>query len=99
MAGCRIVNQSVADAVAKLETLSGSYKTAGEEFVSAIKTAIADMEGATKDAILQLVDTQINDYVAVQLPSFIKGMSDLLEGNRSNFESVDQQIASSISGG
>ena len=98
MAGCRIVNQSVVDAISKLETLSGNYKSSGEEFVGALKSAIADMEGETKDAILKLIETQVNDYVAVQLPNYIKGMSELLEGNRSNFETVDQQIASSISG-
>lgn len=98
MAGCRIVNQSVVDAVEKILTISESYKNAGEEFVKNLNSAIAEMEGDAKDALKKFVDGDVNDYVATQLPTAVKGMSELLEANRSNFESVDKQIADSISG-
>ncbi len=98
MAGCRIVNQNVTDAVTKITTLSQSYKTAGEEFVKNLNSAIAEMEGEAKDALKTFIDGDVNTYVVTDLPGAIKGMSDLLEANRSNFESVDKQIANSISG-
>jgi hypothetical protein len=40
----------------------------------------------------------VNQFVAIDLPAAIDGMSKLLEGNRENFEKVDQQIADSIKG-
>jgi len=99
MAGCRIVNASVATAVQTIADISNKYQTAGENFVKDLNSAIADMEGAAKDAFKQFIDGDVNQFVAIDLPAAVKGMSDLLEGNRDNFEKVDAQIASSISGG
>lgn len=98
MAGCKIINQSVVDAVSTIATISGSYKTAGEEFVKALNSAIAEMEGETKDALKKFIDNDVNNFVAVDLPDAVKGMSDLLEANRKNFEDADKQIADNISG-
>lgn len=99
MAGCRIVNASVAEAVQKIEGLSGNYREAGENFVKDLNAAIAEMEGAAKDALKAFIDKDVNQFVAVDLPAAVDGMSKLLEGNRDNFEKVDAQIAESISGG
>lgn len=96
MAACRIVNQKVLDSVDAIKTISDSYRTAGEEFVKALNDAIAEMEGETKDALKKFIDTDVNTFVAIDLPNAIKGMSELLEANRSNFETVDRQIADSI---
>ena len=98
MAGCRIVNASVIAAVEAIEASADNYKTAGEEFIAAIKRAIADMEGAAKDALLNFIETDVNSFVATDLPAAVKGMSELLEANRSNFVEVDSQLADSISG-
>ena len=98
MAGCRIVNQSVADAVAEISRLATEYETAGENFVQDLYSAIADMEGDAKDAIKKFIDTDVKNFVATDLPAALRGMSDLLEANRSNFEEVDKKIADSISG-
>jgi len=57
------------------------------------------MEGAAKDAFKTLIDGDINNFVATDLPGAIEGMASLLEANRDNFEKVDQQIADNISGG
>lgn len=98
MAGCRIVNAQVVSAVDAISTCSTDYKTAGENFVTEFNSAINEMEGAAKDALKALIDGDVKTFVETDLPTAVKGMSDLLEGNRSNFESVDSQLASSISG-
>lgn len=98
MAGCRIVNQSVIDAVESIRRISDSYKSAGEDFVQALNGAIAEMEGETKDALKNLIDKDVNTFVANDLPEALQGMAELLEANRTNFVDVDKQIADNISG-
>ncbi|WP_295092932.1 hypothetical protein [Ruminococcus sp.] len=99
MAGCRIVNDAVKTAVEELAGYSKEYKTAGEDFVRDFRAAIAEMEGASKDALLEFFDNQTAQLVTDSIPSAVEGMSQLLEANRSNFESVDLKIAESISSG
>ncbi|MDR0514420.1 MAG: hypothetical protein LBG81_04580 [Coriobacteriaceae bacterium] len=99
MAGCRIVNQNVSNAVDTIKGISDSYRTAGENFVSDLNAAISEMEGNTKDALKAFIDNDINAFVSEQLPGAIAGMSELLEGNRSNFEKTDSDLAASIGGG
>lgn len=97
MAGCRIVNQKVIEAVSKIKQISDSYKSAGEDFVQALNNAIAEMEGETKDALKNFIDKDVNDFVATNLPAALQGMAELLEANRTNFVDVDKQIADNIS--
>ncbi|OPX42024.1 hypothetical protein CLHUN_40830 [Ruminiclostridium hungatei] len=99
MAGCRIVNAGMVTAVSTIADISGKYKSAGEAFIKDLNDAINEMEGAAKDALKNFIDTDVNQFVAVDLPTAVDGMSKLLEGNRDNFEKVDAQIAQSISGG
>ena len=99
MADCRIVNAGAITARDEILEISKSYKSGGEEFVDAITAAIASMEGDAKDALQKFFTTTVKEFVAEQLPEAIDGMSQLLEGNRSNFEEVDRQLAESISGG
>lgn len=98
MAGCRIVNAQVVTAVEAITKCSVDYKTAGENFVTDFNSAIAEMEGAAKDALKTLIDGDVKNFVETDLPTAVDGMSQLLEGNRDNFEKVDQQLADSISG-
>lgn len=98
MAGCRIVNQGVETARDEIKRIAGEYQTAGEEFIKDFNNAIAEMEGETKDALKHLIDTDVNTFVATDLPEAVKGMAELLEANRTNFIDVDKQIADSISG-
>lgn len=99
MADCRIVNANAVNAVGEIKTISDSYKSNGQDFVDAIKNAIAPMEGEAKDALDKFFSSVVHDFVVEQLPSAIEGMSNLLEQNRQNFEDVDKQLAESISGG
>lgn len=102
MADCKIVNESVKTAVENMNSLAEKYAEAGTTFETAFKAAIADMEGDVKDAMLELFDNSYKTYVTDLengLPAMIKGLAALLEGNRSNFETVDTQIADSIRNG
>lgn len=98
MAGCRIVNAGVEAAVKDILSCSQNYRKAGEELVAELKNAISEMEGETKDSLLSYIEKDVNTFVATDLPDAVKGMSELLEVNRTNFEKVDKQISDSISG-
>lgn len=99
MAGCRIVNEGVSSAVEAINGYATSYRTAGETLITSLSSAIADMEGAAKDAFQNLIDKDIQEFAETSLPGAIESMASLLEANRENFEKVDQQIADNISGG
>lgn len=98
MAGCKIVNQSVVEAVNEIREIYDSYKNAGEEFIKDLNNAIAEMEGETKDALKKFIDTDVNTFVAIDLPDAVNAMAELLELNRTNFVDVDKSIADSING-
>lgn len=98
MAGCRIVNSAMTESVNKINQISANYKTLGENFIQDLNSAIAEMEGETKDALKHFIDTDVKDFVETGLPEAVSGMGQLLEANRSNFEDIDRQIAASISG-
>lgn len=61
MAGCRIVNEGVSSAVEAINGYATSYRTAGETLITSLSSAIADMEGAAKDAFKTLIDGDINN--------------------------------------
>ena len=82
----------------QLTGIAQSYKTAGDKLMEQLNAAIAAMEGETKDALQTFFNNTVAPFVTTDLPNAINGMSVLLEANRSNFESVDLQIAQSISG-
>lgn len=107
MADCKIVNESVKTAIeniggstqGSLTGIAKSYKDAGDAFIEALKAAISEMEGETKDALQTFFTTDVQTFVTESLPNAINSMSVLLEANRQNFEDVDKKIAESISGG
>lgn len=107
MADCKIVNESVNAAIeniggknqGELTGIAKQYKEAGDAFIEALNTAIAPMEGETKDALQKFFTNDVQPFVTADLPNAINGMSVLLEANRKNFEDLDKQIAESISGG
>lgn len=102
MADCKIVNEKVAAAVTAIEGLAKEYSQAGTEFETAFMNAIADMEGDSKDAMVELFNKSYKEFVTSMesgLPAMINGLASLLEGNRENFEKVDDQIAQSIRNG
>ncbi len=99
MAACRVENAKMVSAVEEIASIAGDLNSAGSEFIKAFNSAIADMQGASKDALSEFIQTKVQKFVEDDIGTAVKGISDLLEGNRSNFEQVDQQLASSISGG
>lgn len=103
MADCRIVNEKVTEAVDSiLNTMVQKYVDAGTTFEAEFNNAIADMEGETKDALVELYKNSYQAFLTSEdegIPSMIKSLGNLLEENRKQFESVDSQIASSIRDG
>lgn len=102
MADCRIVNAALKSSVANIASIATEFANAGTTFETAFKAAIDPMEGEAKDAMLELFDSKYKEFVTSMeagLPGLVKGMSDLLEANRKNFEDVDNQIAASIRDG
>ena len=99
MAACRIVNAALESAVTEIKDCSTQYTNAATDFITEFKNAIAEMEGASKDALLDFFTTKVEPFISEDLPSAISGMSYLLEANRSNFADIDQQIADSITNG
>ena len=101
MADCTIKNAALEDAVKSINEIKNKYKTEGETFVTAFHNAIAEMQGESKDALLEMFDKNYKDFVQSEeagLSGMIGGLASLLEGNRSNFETVDAKIAASIRG-
>jgi len=99
MAGCRIVNAGVEAAVQAIEASSTQFKSAGENFISDLNSAISEMEGETKDALKKFIDGDVNDFVAEGLPDALTGMANLLEQNRTQFVETDFSISESIGSG
>lgn len=102
MADCKIVNEKVSSTVNSIRDLAKEYSTAGTDFETAFTNAIADMEGDSKDAMVDLFNKSYKKFVTDMkegLPGMIDGLASLLEGNRENFEKVDDQIAKSIRDG
>lgn len=85
--------------------LAKDFKDAGESFITELTTALSTFEGATKDALMEKKIGAVGSetegtlvyFVSKQIPDLIKGLSNLLEGNRSTIEETDAKLAESIS--
>jgi thioredoxin-like negative regulator of GroEL len=102
MADCKIVNEKVSACVTSIQNLAKEYASAGSDFETAFKAAIAEMEGDSKDAMEELFNKSYKDFVTsteTGIPAMINGLASLLESNRDNFEKVDGSIAQSIRNG
>jgi len=102
MADCKIVNQKVIDAVTAIQNIAKEYENEGTTFENAFMNSISAMEGDAKDAMVELFNNSYKEFVTSLengIPAMINGLASLLEGNRSNFENVDDQIAQSIRNG
>lgn len=102
MADCRIINEKMKATVTALNTLAQQYATAGADFDAAFMNSISSMEGEAKDALVEFFNSKYKEFITSMeagIPAMIKGMADLLEANRDNFEKVDTQIAQSIRDG
>ncbi|MDE6784196.1 MAG: hypothetical protein K2N49_05430 [Ruminococcus sp.] len=86
--------------------LAKEFKDAGETFITELTTALSTFEGATKDALIEKkigavgseTEGTLAYFVSTQIPDLIKGLSSLLEGNRSTIEESDRKLAEAISG-
>lgn len=99
MASCRIVDAAVSSAVTEISDIAGQYETVGKSFIENFNSAIAEMEGETKDALKNFVNSTVQEFVETNIPKAIDGMAQLLEANRTNFINVDLEIAQQIGEG
>lgn len=84
--------------VKNLNGFATQYEEAATTFVTAFKGAIEEMEGDSKDALLEFFTTNIEGFVTKDLPDAVRGLASLLEANAQNFDDTDAQIAASIRG-
>ena len=84
------------DVVSKLRGYAQQYEQAADTFRSAIQTATASWEGASKDKFTQLVESSVYQYMHTSVPEMVKGLATLLEGNATTMTEADQQIAQNI---
>ena len=98
MAACRIVYDPVNNAVSEIGTAKTNYDKAAETFIADFHSAIAEMEGEAKDALLSFFDTDVKQFIETDMPGAVQGLQQLLEANLKNFVDVDKQIADCISG-
>lgn len=94
----RIVTSDMEDCKAKLDSSKKNYEEAGKNLIAAFDSAIADMQGASKDALEEFFNTKIKNFVTTDIPSSIDGLSNMLASNLKNFNDVDAKIAQSIRG-
>lgn len=93
MSACRIVNQAMVDAHTDVTNIAAEYDKAGEDLITALKAAIADMEGEAKDEFLAFIDGDIKTFFTTDLNNALLGLADMIETNRSTFADVDNKIA------
>lgn len=98
MAGCRVVKASMDQSVTNLNGYATQYTEAATIFVTAFKAAIEEMEGDSKDALLEFFTENIEGFVTTDLPGAITGLASLLKANAQNFDDTDAQLAASIRG-
>ena len=82
MADCKIVNEKVANTVSTIQKLATEYAQAGTDFETAFMSAISEMEGDSKDAMVDLFNKSYKDFVTSMesgLPAMINGLASLLE--------------------
>lgn len=96
MAGCYINAAAMTASVGKLKGYAQTYRDEANTFVLEFKTAIAAMEGETKEALLEFFTTKIEGYITKDIPDVVDGLASLLEANADSFSEVDAQIAASI---
>lgn len=99
-------NEKMATAVSAIKDASTDFNTKATAFIADLTSALSTFEGETKDALMEAkigtsgseTEGTLAYFVEKQIPDLLKGLSDLLEGNRDTIERSDQQLAEAIRG-
>lgn len=73
-----------------------SYQNAGAKLVEDFQNAVASWEGDSKEKLVTLFQTAVNDYLTNSIPNALEALATLLEENAKQMSQADQQIADQI---
>lgn len=85
----RVSNQITQD-------IKQNYINAGNKLISDIETAVQQWEGDSKEKLLTLFKTAVNDYLTKSVPEAIQALGTLLAENAKAMKNADDQIANQI---
>lgn len=90
-------NYTEMDRVAKsIDDIKQAYFNAGQKMISEFENAVSAWEGDSKEKLLTLMKTAINDYVTKSIPDAVGALATLLRENAKAMQQADNQIASQI---
>ena len=99
-------NAALENAKSAIDDASSNFKTMASAFISSLEGALSTFEGETKDVLMkdkigtgEGTEGTLAYFLQKQVPDLIKGLGDLLEGNRTTINDSDQKLAEAISGG
>jgi uncharacterized protein YukE len=88
--------EKMSTAESSIRNIAGEYKTAATTFQSAFEEAIASWEGDSKNKLLELVQTNVMQYLN-SLETAVNGLATLLKENATEMQTVDSELSESIS--
>ena len=97
-------NVALEKAKDEILTASDTFKTKGSTFIATLTQTLSTFEGETKDALMDKkigtsgsqTEGTLAYFLEKQIPDLLKGLSDLLEGNRSTIDESDKKLAEAI---
>lgn len=100
-------NQKMETAFKAINDASQDFGTKATAFITDLTSALSTFEGETKDVLIankigqsgSEVEGTLAYFVEKQIPDLIKGLADLLDGNRKTIDDSDQKLAEAIKGG
>lgn len=84
------------ETVTKLNGYKGEYEQAAELFLSAMKKATENWEGASKDKFITFVEGDVTTYIKTTVPGIVEGLANMLKSNSTQMQSADHQIANQL---
>lgn len=102
-----IDNQKMMEAKSDIDKAAVDFASMGSSFIKSLTSALSTFEGETKDILMKNqigssgseTDGTLAYFVEKQIPDLVKGLSQLLEGNRTTIDESDHKLAEAISGG
>lgn len=92
----RFKYDEITNAVTQIKSIEEEYKTAASTLQTSFESAVEAWEGASKDAMLNLMQGPVNRYAAETVPGILEALASLLEQNAQQMQEADNQIATNI---
>lgn len=99
-------NAALEKATEAISKASDDFEKKGSAFIGILTSALSTFEGEAKDALMEKkigtsgskTEGTLAYFLEKQVPDLLKGLSDLLEGNRDTVVKSDQKLADAIRG-